>query len=177
MKKEYDKTKKLVIGGLAIVAVCLVVGLCWYLGTIGHNEAQEEALVETATDDIKVTVPETTVPVGERTDELEETEDSEAENTLVEEDAEQKPQTKEEAQQPESKPEVTDDNAVNNSGKAPQYEPEVTQPQQPQDPPGGTNSGGKIYVPGFGYVDDPGVPAGESAGSDGDWNKQVGDMN
>lgn len=175
MKKEYDKKKKLVIGSLAIVAVCLVVGLCWYLGVIGHNETPKEALVEIETDNIEVTVPE--VPVEVPTGELEAAGDSEVKNTLVEENAEQQPQTKEEAQRPESKPEVTDNNSVNNSGKAPQYAPEVTEPQQPQDPAGGTNSGGKINVPGFGYVDDPGAPTGENAGSDGDWNKQVGDMN
>ena len=56
---------------------------------------------------------------------------------------------------------------------------EAAKPEQkPEEPAGGsTNDSGQVYVPGFGYVDQPGTPQGESAGSDGDWNKQIGDMN
>ena len=55
----------------------------------------------------------------------------------------------------------------------------VTEPEQkPEEPAGGsTNDSGQVFVPGYGYVDQPGAPQGESAGSDGDWNKQIGDMN
>ena len=35
MKKDYNKTKKLVIMGLAVVAVCLFVGVCIYLSKMG----------------------------------------------------------------------------------------------------------------------------------------------
>ena len=74
------------------------------------------------------------------------------------------------------KMEVKDKDAVENPEQPPQYE---TQPEQkPEEPAGGsTNDSGQVYVPGFGYVDQPGTPQGESAGSDGDWNKQIGDMN
>ena len=77
------------------------------------------------------------------------------------------------------KPEVKDTDAAENPEQPPQYDPEVKEPEQkPEEPAGGsTNDGGQVYVPGFGYVDQPGAPQGESAGSDGDWNKQIGDMN
>ena len=44
MKKEYDKKKKLVILILAVVAVCLAGGLCFYLVKIGTPEEPERNL-------------------------------------------------------------------------------------------------------------------------------------
>ena len=41
MKKDYNKTKKLVIMGLAVVAVCLFVGVCIYLSKMGKPEPVE----------------------------------------------------------------------------------------------------------------------------------------
>ena len=69
--------------------------------------------------------------------------------------------------------------ADRNKETPPTYKPEQTEVKpQPTEPAGGsTNDAGQVYVPGFGYVDQPGTPQGESAGSDGDWNKQIGDMN
>ena len=76
------------------------------------------------------------------------------------------------------KPEVTDQDTVENPEQPPQYEEKVTNPPTPQPPTGGdTNGEGKVYVPGFGYVDPPGSVVQEEAGSDGDWDKQIGDMN
>lgn len=91
----------------------------------------------------------------------------------------EKPQTKEEAKAPTETPQPVDTKAETNPEQPPQYEPEVTEPEQkPQEPAGGsTNESGQVYVPGFGYVDQPGAPKGETAGSDGDWDKQIGEMN
>lgn len=91
----------------------------------------------------------------------------------------EEPQTREDAQAPSEKPEVIDGDSVENPEQPPQYEPEVTEPEQkPEEPAGGsTNGSGQVYVPGFGYVDPPGAAQGESAGSNGDWDKQIGDMN
>ncbi len=68
---------------------------------------------------------------------------------------------------------------MENPEQPPQYEPEETEPEQkPEEPAGGdTNENGQIYVPGFGYMDAPDAPASYPADSDGDWNKQIGDMN
>ena len=144
---------------------------------------------------MEVTVPE--IDMTKETEALEETkseaaessgqgteqpESSESETVDIHTGGEQggndrgKPQTKEEAQPPAEKPEVKDKDAVENPEQPPQYE---TQPEQkPEEPAGGsTNDSGQVFVPGYGYVDQPGAPQGESAGSEGDWNKQIGDMN
>ena len=89
------------------------------------------------------------------------------------------PKTREDAQAPTEKPEPAGGDAAGNPEQPPQYEPEVTEPEQkPEEPAGGiVNENGQVYVPGFGYVDPPGAAQGESAGSNGDWDKQIGDMN
>ena len=187
MKKEYDKKKKLVIFILTAVAVCLAGGLCFYLVKIGTPKEPEKESVQQVTEQMEVTVPE--IDITKESEALEETkseaaessgqeteqpESSESETVDIHAGSEQggddseKSHTKENAQPPAEKPE-----------QPPQYDPEVKEPEQkPEEPAGGsTNDGGQVYVPGFGYVDQPGAPQGESAGSDGDWNKQIGDMN
>lgn len=197
MKKEYDKKKKLVIFILAAVAVCLAGGLCFYLVRIGTPKEPEKEPVQQATEQMEVTVPE--IDITKETEALEETkaeeiessgqeteqtESSEPETVDIHTGSEQggddsgKPQTREDAQPPKEKPEIKDTDATENPAQPPQYEQENTEPEQPEEPAGGTtNDAGQIYVPGFGYIDAPGVPVSEPAGSDGDWNKQIGDMN
>lgn len=193
MKKEYDKKKKLVIFILAAVAVCLAGGLCFYLIRIGTPKEPEKEPVKQTTEQMEVTVPEIDIPketeaLGEtKADETEVSgqETEQPETVDIHTGGEQggngseKSQTKEDAQPPAEKPEIKDTDAAENPEQPPQYESEVTEPEQkPEEPAGGsTNDSGQVYVPGFGYVDQPGAPQGESAGSDGDWNKQIGDMN
>lgn len=88
------------------------------------------------------------------------------------------PLTKEEAQPPEE-PQVPDKETLTDPEAQPQYDPEITVPEtKPQEPAGGsTNESGQIYVPGFGYMDAPQAPVSIPAGSDGDWDKQIGEMN
>lgn len=195
MKKEYDKKKKLVILVLAVVAVCLAGGLCFYLIRIGTPKEPEKEPIQQTTEQMEVTVPEIDTTkesdaLGETKSEVvessgqetEQPENSESETADIHTGSEQggndsgKPQTREDAQPPEEKPEIKDTDAAENPEQPPQYE---TEPEQrPEEPAGGsTNDSGQVYVPGFGYVDQPGAPQGESAGSDGDWNKQIGDMN
>ena len=198
MKKEYDKKKKLVIFILTAVAVCLAGGLCFYLVKIGTPKEPEKESVQQVTEQMEVTVPE--IDITKESEALEETkseaaessgqeteqpESSESETVDIHAGSEQggddseKSHTKENAQPPAEKPEVKDTDAAENPEQPPQYDPEVKEPEQkPEEPAGGsTNDGGQVYVPGFGYVDQPDAPQGESAGSDGDWNKQIGDMN
>lgn len=192
MKKEYDKKKKLVIFILAAVAVCLAGGLCFYLVRIGTPKEPEKEPIQQATEQMEVTVPE--IDITKETEALEETRAEETESSGQETEqpeivdihtgSEQggddsgKPQTKEDAQAPEERPQIADTEAETDPDQPPQYEQEDTEPKQPEEPAGGTtNDAGQIYVPGFGYIDDPGAPVSESAGSDGDWNKQIGDMN
>ena len=50
-------------------------------------------------------------------------------------------------------------------------------PKQENQPQGGDTSGGKIYVPGFGWIEDEGGGGqGTTVDGDGDINKQVGQM-
>lgn len=202
MKKEYEKKKELVIFILAAVAVCLAGGLCFYLVKIGKPAGGDKETMQESTGQIEVTVPEIDVPETKETpgetesfekmetgengtdgEEPQESEEPEAAGSLTDEEqsggGSEEPQTREDAQAPSEKPEVIDGDAVENPERPPQYEPAFTDPEQkPEDPAGGnTNESGQIYVPGFGYVDPPGAAQGESAGSNGDWDKPIGDMN
>jgi hypothetical protein len=57
----------------------------------------------------------------------------------------------------------------------------VKKPEEPpkikDEPQGGDKKNGKIFVPGFGWIDDIGEGEGTKADGDGDINKQIGDMN
>ena len=135
-------------------------GLCFYLMKIGTPAEPEKDFVQQETEHTEVIVPE--IDITKETDSLEEKGTEEPESS------------EQETEQPESSEiEPTD---IHTRGEQGGYE---TQPEQkPEEPAGGsTNDSGQVYVPGFGYVDQPGTPQGESAGSDGDWNKQIGDMN
>lgn len=198
MKKEYVKKKKLVIFILAVAAVCLAGGLCLYLAKIGTPAEPDAETRQEGTGQTEVTVPEIDIPEqtvapeetkpGETVNSGEETEPVQSGDPEITDsrtdgdqtgDCGENPRTREDAQAPSEKPKPVDGDAAEDPGQPPQYEPEITEPEQkPAEPAGGsTNGNGQVYVPGFGYVDPPGAPQGESAGSDGDWNKQIGDMN
>ncbi|MSU03377.1 DUF6550 family protein [Tissierella pigra] len=57
----------------------------------------------------------------------------------------------------------------------------VEKPEEPpkknDEPKSGDKKDGKIYVPGFGWIDDIGEGEGVKVDGDGDINKQIGDMN
>lgn len=184
MKKDYNKTKKLVIMGLAVVAVCLFVGVCIYLSKMGKPEPVEAEPTETVTETTEISVPEIVVPEATEeqpvTEQIHDTEmQSEPETEADTITPGQDNTSKSEAEAPVEKLEVSNEEALTNPEQEPQYEAEVTQPQtQPEQPQGGsTNEAGQVYVPGFGYIDDPGQAQGGVADSDGDWDKQIGDMN
>lgn len=59
----------------------------------------------------------------------------------------------------------------------PAQKPPAAETPKPSEPKGGdTNDKGQVWVDGFGWVDDGGENNGSKSGSDGDINKQVGDM-
>lgn len=189
MKKEYEKKKKLVVLILAAVAVCLAGGLCLYLAKTRAPADPDTEAQQKVTGQPEIIVPEIDIP--EQTAAPEETKPEETENGGEETEpahaqsgesvgeGSENPRTREDAQPPSEKPEPTGGDAAGNQEQPPQYEPEVTEPEQkPEEPAGGAaNGNGQVYVPGFGYVDQPGAAQGEAAGSDGDWDKQIGDMN
>lgn len=50
-------------------------------------------------------------------------------------------------------------------------------PKKKDEPKGGDTKDGKVFVPGFGWIDDVGEGEGTKVDGDGDINKQIGDMN
>ncbi len=53
----------------------------------------------------------------------------------------------------------------------------VELPKKKDEPQGGDTKDGKVYVPGFGWIDDIGEGKGVKVDGEGDINKQVGNMN
>lgn len=175
MKNEYNKKKRIIITALSVAAVCLAGGLFWYMGTLGNTQppaAQTESQPEP---EPTVTVPEikpesTTEPntsSAETTPEPETTSESEPESSstagTVTGDVQSKPsegklkspaEATPPAEQPKDTPESTA--PVENPDAGGQCQPEHTpQPEQNQ-PQGGEKQNGKIYVPGFGWIEDEG---------------------
>jgi outer membrane biosynthesis protein TonB len=192
MKNEYNKTKRAIIGTLGVAVILLAVGLWWYMDRI-DQVAPPDNPDTTVVEQTEVVVPAIIKPEVKVPEENEppitplETASPEAEATPT------PPQTPEEAQEPTAKPVVADPEAITNPDSPPEYENEAeaepSPPTAPETPieeqpapapetPGGTvNEEGKIFVPGFGYVDPPGAPVVEYVTSDGDWDKQIGTMN
>ena len=79
---------------------------------------------------------------------------------------------------PPAPPKVNDDSALTNPDVKPSYEDKQTTVNPGSDTPkNGDKNPGYIYVEGFGWIADEGGQAqGESIDSDGDINKQVGNM-
>ena len=79
---------------------------------------------------------------------------------------------------PPAPPKVNDDSALTNPDVKPSYEDKQTTVNPGSDTPkNGDKKPGYIYVEGFGWIADEGGQAqGESIDSDGDINKQVGNM-
>lgn len=207
MKKEYEKKKKTAIALLAVVTVCLAAGLFVLLRHMGEQETvppvTEEMRGEAEPEVPDVSQPDAETPEqdGEATEPVESArpESAEPEEIPGEEPGEESgegdpeetiPDTRENGQDsvPEKPQDDVQDRAepekpkepedIDNPVQPPQYEAEEITPPTPQPPAGGdTDGAGKVYVPGFGYVDPPGGVVQEEAGSDGDWDKQIGDMN
>lgn len=84
--------------------------------------------------------------------------------------------TEEQLKNPEQKPngdEVTEQDKPVDHDKV---EKPKTTPKSDGQPQGGDTKDGKIYVPGFGWIDDIGDGQGTRVDGDGDINKQVGNM-
>ena len=73
--------------------------------------------------------------------------------------------------EPPEPPKVEDKNQLSDPSKPPDYTPEEVAPptpQQPTTPQPGTKQDGKIYVPGFGWVENNPGGAGHSVGNQGE---------
>lgn len=191
MNKNYKNKKRIAIIILSILAVCLAVGLVWYVGTMGKAELPlvEPEVPETET---TVTVPEidttgTIEPEREPEAEAEETQMETEELFTGETSGEEtatvpaetqpvrtdgKPQSLKDAVPPTAPPAETESTAaVENPDGDGNCQPEHTQPQG-----GDTDPAGAVYVPGFGYIESSGPNRQETSRADGDWDKQIGTM-
>ncbi|MFB5678068.1 DUF6550 family protein [Paenibacillus terreus] len=79
-------------------------------------------------------------------------------------------------EQPKPKPKET--KKPQSPTSPPKNDKKETKPSEPEEEPkaGEQGNSGKVYVPGFGWVEDSGDNKGEQSSSDGDWDKQVGTM-
>lgn len=175
MKNEYNKKKRIAIITLSALAVCLAGGLFWYMGTLGNTQppvVQTESQTEPeqtvtvpeikpeSTQEPSTTAPETT-PEPETTSQPE-TESSSPAGTVTGDvqakPSEGKPKSPAEATPPAEPPKDTDESSVpvENPDAGGQCQPEHTPEPEPDQPQGGEKQNGKIYVPGFGWIEDEG---------------------
>ena len=160
MKNMNSKTKTLLITGcLAIVCVVLIAAISSKfqpeplkddlippsntvsdLATPNSDTAKPDETTEKK-DDVVVKPVETSTPQGDTP-----AQDS---NEIVQTDAP-------EAVKPEPPAKPTPQSDETNPSKPPEYKPEDTTVSKPAEPKGGEKKDGKIYVPGFGWIEDNG---------------------
>lgn len=178
--KNYNTQKKIVIAALSVICLCLAAGLIYYLGYIDRSQVPPAGITENT----DVTAPEVTVlPLAVPSNDASKQDKSTGEqnsgaDTTVQDKTppEQKPKTPEEAVPP-APPTVKDEKALTDPVKPPEYTPEQTKPSTETDTPkSGDKKDGKIYVPGFGWVEDKGggveVKTAPNAGT----GEVIGDM-
>lgn len=171
--QNYHTQKKMVIAVLSVICLCLAAGLIYYLGYIDRSPAPSAIAADNSVNEPKVTVPSITVSednsTGEQTPGTGNEQDKESDG--------EKPKNPEEEKPPE-KPTVTDEKDLTNPSKPPDYTPEQKNPDAKTDTPkGGDKKDGKIFVPGFGWVEDSGESNTQSETDNGQHNgNKVGEM-
>lgn len=188
MKKDYNSKKKVTIAALSAVALCLAGGLFYYVGTLDNTTppisaestppAQTEVVVPEITPESTDTPETSTAPESTPAEETTEAGSTTPTNGgEVEKPSDGKPKSPAQATPPAEKPKDTTSVAhVENPDKNGQCQPEHKPKPEPDQPQGGEKENGKIYVPGFGWIEDEG---GGSNVIDGDFDitgEKVGDM-
>lgn len=182
MKKNYTTKKKAVITALSLVALCLAGGLFYYISNMGGQPPQ--APVEsTPPAEVEVIVPEIkleTTPEVKQDSNISEVPPSETPSATpeptvppatnepqgqVSKPSDGKPKSPSEAVPPSSPPP-----AESGNNSAPKAEPSQEQPQ------GGEKKDGKIFVPGFGWIDDEGGGSDVHEAPNAGTGDPVGDM-
>ncbi|OPZ84425.1 MAG: hypothetical protein BWY74_04207 [Firmicutes bacterium ADurb.Bin419] len=194
MKKMSPKKQKgLIVAGLLLLCVAIVVGIFSFSGKAKNisevpiatqptdNAVHMDEIKDTTTPiPIQRTVTEVSPTIIESDTEFEATTKSnniQLTEALEKPEPPEKPETALSTEKPHEKPK---DKELTNPDKKPQTTVKPVEPDKPKGktPQGGeTNDKGETYVPGFGWVKDSGANVGEKSDSDGDWNKQIGDMN
>ena len=197
MSKKANQ-KKLVIATISTICIALIMILIVTIGgdksgakitnsensnnevTVGEIQIEVKAkpvadAPSNSKNEENVTVP----SISDEETEVEATNSTEIELTKVTEkpQAPEKPVTAIDSEEAHEKP---IDSVLTDPTKEPATTVEPVEPTKPTEekPSGGeTNNKGETYVPGFGWVKDSGANMGGTSTSEGDWNKQIGDMN
>lgn len=190
--------KKIVIATISAICIALIMILIVSIGgdrsgakiansensnnevTVGEIQTEVKAkpvadALSNSKNEEKVIVP----IISDEETEVEATNSTEIELTKVTEkpQAPEKPVTAIDSEEAHEKP---IDSVLTDPTKEPTTTVEPVEPTKPTEekPSGGeTNNKGETYVPGFGWVKDSGANVGGTSTSEGDWNKQIGDMN
>lgn len=185
MKKDYSTKKKAAITALSIVTVCLAGGLFYYVGTMG-GQSQKSPVESTAPVESQAVVPEIkpeATPKPAQTDgntsEIDPAEtpvepsqetvapaNSDTRDTTQNKTSDGKSKSPSEAIPPSSPPAESNQSSGNSSNN-------IQEPTQPQ---GGERQDGKIYVPGFGWIDDEGGGSDVREAPNAGTGEPVGDM-
>jgi len=173
MKKNYTAKKKAVIAALSLVAVCLAGGLFYYISNMG-GQPPETPVGSTPPAEVEVFVPEIK---PETTPEVKQ--DGNTSAVMPSETPEQSaPPASTEPQEQVSKPSdgkpKSPSEAVPPSSPPPANSPK-TEPKQEQ-PQGGEKKDGKIFVPGFGEIEDEGGGSDVHEAPNAGTGDPVGDM-
>ena len=187
MRKLSAKTqKRMLVVGLAVICVVLVVAVFSFVG--GSSEKDKSNIAENisknvtvndikAADKSQVSVPDVTETPATGTN------DQASSNVVL--DISKKQDVEVPITEPTKKPDepekpvVKDKESLKNSDKQPVYDKEqTTVDNKISEPKSGDKKDGKVFISGFGWVkDEGGGGKGEVVDSNGDINKQVGQMN
>lgn len=171
--------KKNMVVSILLLSVIVLGGLL-ISSFIGKDNNTDIHVAITDSEEPQVKIEENEVNENEGASEVEVPKIDEKESTInpnTNTDSSKKKDEVVKPEPPKEKPETKDD--ITDKNNVPTHEEKEVNPStQPETPKGGeTNNKGQIYVPGFGWVDDSGPNKEVKVDSDGDINKQIGNMN
>ena len=186
--KLTDKAKKhLALTGLGVICIVLVIAIALQFKTEEPKDAvfqPSSTITEDAAPNAEIPtastvskVPEISVQPIDPTSSANVTAAADTADSTGTEQSLQAEPVKPEA--PAEPPTPKEDSAISNPAKLPEYKPEDTVKSEPSSPKGGDkNEKGRIWFPGFGWVDDEGANTGTQVGNDDDelTGNKVGSM-
>lgn len=128
MKNEYNKKKRITIITLSALAVCLVAGLFWYMGTLGNTQppaaqTESQTVPEPTADVPEIKTESTTEPITAATEPESKTETVSEPETMPEPES---------TSEPDSKPEPEGTAAAGTVKGDVQAKPSVGKPKTPE---------------------------------------------
>ncbi len=182
MNNINDKTKRrLIVASGLIISVILIVLITTQFKkepiedvvlpnqSVETNDIIVEKPVITEKED-EIIVPEVKIPDTEKID-------TGTEQTIQGDVEKPKEPTEEQLTDPTQKPNGEKVETPPEPVEHDKVEKPTETPKNTDEPQGGDTNNGKIYVPGFGWIDDVGEGQGTAVDGEGDINKQIGNMN